>query len=119
MNLLQRVFRVKPHHGCLHDLQLDRIERLLHKVLNREDVLMALSEEVKAAVAEINAKQEAAVAGINEAVADIQGLHAKLDGILDQGDVEGARAALAEAQAKASALSDAVAGLKVVVDLPE
>ncbi len=114
--MLKWLFGKGEHRECRHDQDFAAMRVLLH---NQGRMLMALSEEVKAAVAEIGAKIDAAVAGIGEAVADINGLHAKLDELLNQGDVAGAQAALAEAQAKASALSDAVAGLKVVVDLPE
>lgn len=85
----------------------------------QKELLMALSEEVKAAMAEVGGKIDAAVAGVGEAIADIQALHQKLDGLLDQGDVAGAQAALGEVSAKANALSDAIGALKGVVDIPE
>lgn len=71
--------------------------------LNRmEERLMALSDEVKAFAADVSAKADAAIA-------DIQALHVLVSGALDQGDVAGAQAAMAEASAKLSALAEAVA----------
>jgi len=64
--------------------------------------IMAFSDEVIAAVEEIKA-------GVDAAVADIQGLHAKLDAALEAGDIAAARAALAEIAPKLAALAEAVA----------
>ena len=99
--------------------RLETVVALLKVILKREVRIMSLSEEVKVALADVSAKIDGAVIGVGEAVVDIQGLHAKLDELLASGDVAGAQAALADAQAKAGALADAVASLKVVVDLPE
>lgn len=82
--------------------RLDRIER--HQRRTRR-YLMALSDEVKAFAEGVSSKVDAAVA-------DIQALHAKLDEALNQGDVEGARAAIAAANEK-------LAALQAAVDLPE
>ena len=99
--------------------RLERLELLLRIILKGEGRIVSLSEDVKAALADVSAKIDGAVVGIGEAVVDIQGLHTKLDELLASGDVAGAQAALADAQAKAGALADAVASLKIVVDLPE
>lgn len=63
---------------------------------------MAISDEAKAFAEKVAGAVEAAVS-------DIQALHAKLDEALAQGDVEGARAAIAAADAKLDALAEAVA----------
>lgn len=117
MSVFRKLFPARQE--CRHVAQLAELKLLLLKVLKREDLLMALSEEVKAALAVVEGKIDAASATGSEAVADIQALHAKLDGLLDQGDVEGARAALASVSAKADALAEVMAGLKSVVDIPE
>ncbi len=99
--------------------KLEGIELLLKIVLKREEKLMALSDDVKAALAVVSGNLDAVSANIAAAVADIQGLHAKLDELLASGDVAGAQAALVDVQAKSQALADAAAALQVVVDIPE
>lgn len=78
---------------------------LIRQLQDVKGRVMALSDEVKAFA-------EGVIAKVDVAVADIQALHAKLEEALQAGDVEGARAAIAAANAKLEALQAAV-------DLPE
>lgn len=64
--------------------------------------VMSLAEEIVAAVNEVKA-------GVAAAVADIGGLHERLDAFLAVGDVAAARAALAEVAPTMEALAAAVA----------
>lgn len=77
---------------------------------------MALSDDVKAFVAEVGPKVDAVVALNTEAAADIRKIHDLLAG---DPDVPGALAALEELRGKFAGAEASAAELKAAVDLPE
>jgi len=81
---------------------LDDIKKQLHIITTKETRLMALSDEIVAAVTEIKGTEASAIALI-------EALHAKVDAQLEVGDIAGARASLQEAKDSAAALAAAVA----------